>query len=197
MAETRSALVEAARALFHEKGFVETTVDEIAERADVAQRTFFRYFPSKQAVLFSDFEALHVKLLDALEARPEDEPPLLSLFIALREHTREVESHFQSLAWVLQMADECKGFGVEGAVLKDRIADNLTRALARRLGVEPLIDPRPAAWAGMMLACFGAAMRAAIHTQNSLHDTFVGLVSETSTEMRDLITRASDRTTVT
>src|SRR5215210_5590611 len=42
--ETRAAIVEAARSLFEEQGFADTTVDEIAGRADIAPRTFFRYF---------------------------------------------------------------------------------------------------------------------------------------------------------
>jgi AcrR family transcriptional regulator len=49
--ETRQALLEAAWTLFHDKGFHDTTIEEITERADVAKGTFFNYFPSKDAVL--------------------------------------------------------------------------------------------------------------------------------------------------
>jgi len=49
--ETRQALLEAALALFREKGYDVTTVEEIAEQADVAKGTFVNYFPSKQALL--------------------------------------------------------------------------------------------------------------------------------------------------
>ncbi len=49
--ETRRRITHAALALFHEKGFEATTVDEITERADVAKGTFFNYFPKKESVL--------------------------------------------------------------------------------------------------------------------------------------------------
>src|SRR5690349_978560 len=49
--ETRRRIFDAAIALFREKGFEATTVDEITERADVGRGTFFNYFPKKENVL--------------------------------------------------------------------------------------------------------------------------------------------------
>jgi AcrR family transcriptional regulator len=49
--ETRGRIYECARELFLEHGFEATTVEQIAEAADIAQTTFFNYFPSKGAVL--------------------------------------------------------------------------------------------------------------------------------------------------
>ncbi len=49
--ETRQSLLAAAMALFHEKGYDATPIEEITERADVAKGTFFNYFPSKEALL--------------------------------------------------------------------------------------------------------------------------------------------------
>jgi AcrR family transcriptional regulator len=49
--ETRQALLASAQALFREKGYMATTIEEITGRADVAKGTFFNYFPSKEALL--------------------------------------------------------------------------------------------------------------------------------------------------
>lgn len=193
MAETRAALVAAARELFHQKGFAETTIDEIAERADVAQRTFFRYFPSKEAVLFAEFEELHRRLLAAFEARPADEAPFRSLYLAMHEYLVEVESRFQSLSWVVQTAEQCRGFGVEGAVMRLRVIDDLTAALAARLHSDPKVDPRPAAWAGMMLSCVGAALRTSVTGEVAIGAAFDQLLAETTAQLVALPAAALER----
>lgn len=51
-ARTRRTLSETALDLFERKGFDATTVDDIAERAEISRSTFFRYFPTKESVLF-------------------------------------------------------------------------------------------------------------------------------------------------
>ena len=78
--QTRRAIEDAAFRLFAERGFQATTVADIAEAADVAPRTFFAYFPSKEDVLFADFD----ETSEALAARLRDRPPDESTFDALR-----------------------------------------------------------------------------------------------------------------
>ncbi|MGW3469640.1 TetR family transcriptional regulator [Saccharopolyspora sp. NPDC000995] len=59
--------------LFAERGFAHTTVEQIAESANVAPRTFFRHFPSKDAVLFGG-PALEVdRMREVLAIRPAGE----------------------------------------------------------------------------------------------------------------------------
>ncbi|MFC0109707.1 TetR family transcriptional regulator [Kibdelosporangium aridum] len=72
----REALTAAAIDLFLTKGYEETTVDEIAAAAGVGRRTFFRYFPSKEDVIFPDHEARLLRVAEVFATAPHDEPPL-------------------------------------------------------------------------------------------------------------------------
>ena len=62
----RDALVDAAVALFAEHGFDATTIDDIVARAGVGRRSFFRYFPSKESVVFPDHEGTLARMSDFL-----------------------------------------------------------------------------------------------------------------------------------
>ena len=75
-AEVREALVQAADALFVEQGFEGTTVDQIAERAGVSRRTFFRYFPSKEAIAFPRSEERLEAFRSLLQQRFAEQSPL-------------------------------------------------------------------------------------------------------------------------
>ena len=95
---TRRALREAALKLFATRGYEETTTEEIAERAGVSARTFFRYFPTKESVLwlrerdwveevihgflarprsFSDWEAMRLTMTDVVGSMARSRPGLL------------------------------------------------------------------------------------------------------------------------
>jgi AcrR family transcriptional regulator len=85
---TRAAIVAAAVKLFQTRGYDATTVADIAEAAEIAPRTFFSYFASKDAVLFPDVDARVAAAADAVAARrPEDRPAdiLLRALSALLE----------------------------------------------------------------------------------------------------------------
>src|SRR5882757_8336944 len=69
-------LREAAMELYVEKGYEQTTVAEIAERAGVTARTFFRHFADKREVLFAGSEVLEQAMIDAVTAAPADASPL-------------------------------------------------------------------------------------------------------------------------
>ncbi len=80
---THQAIGDAAWELFAERGYDETSINDIAERANVAPRTFFRYYPTKEAVLYPEFADLLIQMRKAFNARPADEPVLHSLLAAI------------------------------------------------------------------------------------------------------------------
>jgi AcrR family transcriptional regulator len=81
-AKTRAAIQRHALRLFREQGYDATTVDQIAEAAEVSQTTFFRYFPSKEDVVLSDdYDPL---IIGAFHAQPPELGPIEALRGALR-----------------------------------------------------------------------------------------------------------------
>ena len=80
-ADTR--LTRAAYELYLERGFEAVTVAEIAARAGLTKRTFFRYFDDKREVLFSGAPAFQASVVDAVVAAPEDVAPIDAVVTAL------------------------------------------------------------------------------------------------------------------
>src|SRR5437016_8102361 len=82
-AKTRAAIQAEALRLFREQGYDATTVEQIADAAEVSPSTFFRYFPTKEDVLLRD--DMDELWLDLLRAQPPGLPPLPALRAALHE----------------------------------------------------------------------------------------------------------------
>jgi AcrR family transcriptional regulator len=82
-AKTRSAIRETAMRLFEEQGYSATTVDQIAEEAEVSQSTFFRYFPTKEdVVLTDDYDPL---MIAAIQRQAIDVHPIDAVIVAMTE----------------------------------------------------------------------------------------------------------------
>ena len=88
---TRQAIQDAARRLFDKQGYDGTTVRDIAETAGVTERTFFRYFESKEELVADQTLALLPVIQDAIAHRPAAEPPLVAVREALRELGRAAD----------------------------------------------------------------------------------------------------------
>ncbi len=69
---SQGRLAQAALELYGERGYDQTTVAEIAERAGLTERTFFRYFSDKREVLFSGAKALQELLVNHRDRRSPD-----------------------------------------------------------------------------------------------------------------------------
>lgn len=81
--DARSRLAKAALDLYGERGYDRTTVAEIAERAGLTKRTFFRHFADKREVLFSGSEELERLIVTGLAAAPPDAAPLDAVMAGL------------------------------------------------------------------------------------------------------------------
>lgn len=75
----QTELTVVAQDLFLEHGYEETTVDQIAAAAGMSKRTFFRYFPSKDALVIGKYDLFGDRMAEALDQRPADEPVWESL----------------------------------------------------------------------------------------------------------------------
>jgi AcrR family transcriptional regulator len=105
--QTRRAIEDAAFRLFEERGYSATTVADIADAADIAPRTFFAYFPSKEAVVFGDFEDTFGTLETRLNERPDGE----STFEGLR-------------AWIGELIDSEHNVDDRETVRRQLVCDN-------------------------------------------------------------------------
>ena len=81
--DSRGRLEQAALALYGERGFENTTVAEIAARAGLTERTFFRYFADKREVLFWGAGALQELLVSAVASAPDSASPIDAVAAAL------------------------------------------------------------------------------------------------------------------
>src|ERR1700733_520845 len=86
-------LREAAMELYAERGYEQTTVAEIAERAGLTARTFFRYFADKREVLFAGSSELQDRLVPPLESSPADAGAMEAIGAALDEAAEMLGGH--------------------------------------------------------------------------------------------------------
>lgn len=150
--------MSAALEMFAERGFQATTVDEIAGRADVAPRTFFRYFPTKEAVLFAEAGAQRERVIRQLAARPGDEHPFLSLTSAVGDLADDIAGQGEAIKLRSRIAAENPAvWSYERTMLEADMAETLADFVAGRLGVSATSDPRPQVWAALVMMTFRIA----------------------------------------
>ncbi len=87
-ADAAGRLERAALELFDERGFDRTTVAQIAKRAGLNERSFYRYFTDKREVLFDGGHELERRLTQAIQEAPDDAGPLDALLAALGDAAR-------------------------------------------------------------------------------------------------------------
>ncbi|WNO72636.1 TetR/AcrR family transcriptional regulator [Streptomyces sp. AM8-1-1] len=172
---TRTAIRRATFRLIAAHGYEATTVEQIAEAADVSPSTVFRYFATKEDIVLADEYDRAVETL--LRARPAAEPPLESLRAALTEafaamlaeEPEEMRQRSRLIVEVPALRARMTGTMAETALL-------LARAIAGRAGREPDdLDVRV-----FTAAVMGALREALIHwAERGQQDDLVALVHRT------------------
>ncbi|MFE4971646.1 TetR family transcriptional regulator [Kitasatospora sp. NPDC056651] len=155
-ARTRDSIRTAALDLFEEQGYERTTVDQICRRADVAHRTFFRYYPAKEALLFGwDFG--HV-VLDVFAAAPAELPLWAALEHALAVTGGRLEEpveHTERRRRLRRGLLDLHSVHNYALVVIDAFTERTVTIAAERLGADPAADLRPVAFG----ALFGGIVR--------------------------------------
>jgi len=184
--QTRDALARSAIALFQAKGYEATTVAEIARAANVSRRTFFRYFPTKDALLFVDNSDHLERFREILDTRePSDgtgDPVRRACLDQASEYVRD-RDHLLARARIIESSPNlCK---------QERQQDLLwERAITDALLVAPHPSVAAERRARMLAGGIVGAMRAAINEWQR-HDGDVDLVRLTGEaldlfDLRDL-----------
>src|ERR1035441_6292277 len=162
---TRRALRRVALDLVAERGFVHVTVEDIAEAADVSPRTFFNYFPSKEAALFGADPDRAKALRERLVRQAPGESALEALRVVLVDESRAVAEELGDLGgdpadWLRRMkaAHVDPHLRAASAAHMALVECVIADALAERLGTDPERDPYPV----LLAAAATGVMRATV-----------------------------------
>ncbi|MFD3333371.1 TetR/AcrR family transcriptional regulator [Streptomyces sp. NPDC058700] len=157
---TRDALTRVALELFTAHGYEGTTVDEIVDAVEVSQRTFFRYFSSKEEVAFAVQHMVEERFVEALGQRPPAEGPfdamrnaVLCAWDTIGDAITEVvpvELYLRSF----QMIESTPALLAVHLRRSTEMEETIARIIADREGLDVDEDPRPriavAAFSGVM-----------------------------------------------
>jgi AcrR family transcriptional regulator len=127
---------QAAMELVEEQGFEDTSAVQIAKRARVTTRTFFRYFPDKEEVLFADADTLNEALVQGLREIPDPTRPLEAVVRTLAGYDWAKLGSRETLRRRGEMIASHPRLLERDLIKQHRMADGFRRALAER-GIDP------------------------------------------------------------
>ena len=143
---TRDALIAAAMGLFAAQGYDHTAVHEITDAVDVSERTFFRYFASKEDLVLAFVRDGAKAFADALAARPPQEEPLTAARHAFQVSLRQLPGgpgEASSYLSVMGLVDSTPALLAAYLRYIHDHDDDIIQVLAEREGVDPASDRRP------------------------------------------------------
>lgn len=156
--QTRRTIERAALDLFEARGFEGTTIDEIAAAADIAPRTFFHYFPSKEDVVLADLAVRMEQIVALLESTPGDQAPWPALRQAFMTVAADYESEHEHLLRRFRIIASAPSVTARSLFLQAMWESAIAGAVADWLGLDANDDIRPGLIAGAALAAMRASM---------------------------------------
>jgi AcrR family transcriptional regulator len=157
-AKTRATIQQEALRLFRERGYDNTTVEQIADAAEVSPSTFFRYFPTKEDVVL--YDVLDPAMIAAFRAQPLELSPLQAMRAAFRQVSEALSAedmaHQQERAQLFLAVPELRA--AWAGQLSDGV-ELVAELIGERLGRRP-DDFAVRNFAG---AVFGVALVAMLH----------------------------------
>ena len=132
--QTRLRIEAAALELFGRDGFDGTTVEDIASAADIATRTFFYYFPTKEDVVLADYAARLERIVGQLGQRPDSEAPWAALRASFLVVAADYDTERQALISRFRIMAATPAVYARSLQLQAGWEDALASALAPRMG---------------------------------------------------------------
>ncbi|MEV0178074.1 TetR family transcriptional regulator [Streptomyces sp. NPDC050625] len=173
--KTREAIRTATYELIEEQGYDATTIDQIAERAEVSPSTVFRYFPTKEDIVLTDeYDPI---ILEELRARPAEEPWTESIRYVMR---RAVRLGVEKDARVTRLRTRLM---VEVPAVRSRMMESMSvtgRMLCLAIGERTGRDPESLEVRVYAMSLIGGLMETSLYwAANDHRDDFAALVDRT------------------
>lgn len=159
---TRRQLIDSARRLFAERGFDATSAADIAADAGVTERTLFRYFPNKIALVLDEAIALLPEMFETIAGRPPAEPP----YEAVCEGVIDFAMQHRDLLLLL-VPRSSAGLGLPVAGQQSTLIhfeDTLAGILRQRYALPDSDQITPAVWARASIGALRTALAVTVHS---------------------------------
>lgn len=153
------ALMRSAFRLFRKQGFDATTVDEIASAVDLSPRTFFRYFGSKEDLVFGDTDHSYQELQAILRDVPPGIAPFEALEQAVVRFAEGLEPRREEYRFRAQLIASSSSLQARGRREREEWGEALAQALSQREGDGTEISNAHHMLASIAVSALGVAMR--------------------------------------
>lgn len=156
--DRRRRIEDVAIELFEQHGFDATTIEQIATAAEIAPRTFFSYFATKDDVVIADYADRLARILDELDRRPADEPTWDALRASFAAVASDYEAEVDRLARRFGIMATTPSVQARSLQLQAGWEHTLAAHLANRMGADAN-DPTPRLLAATAVAVMRASLQ--------------------------------------